>query len=165
MTMWNLYRDLVDWRHQERGRASIAATGAVLMGRKTFEMAGDPGRYAGQYEYQVPIFVVTRHPPAKHPKEGSGLTFTFVGDWLDSAIRQARSAAADKQVTVVGGATLIQALLRAGAVDELEIDIMSVLLGGGLRLFENLEEKIGLERIRVDTLPHGRTALRFAVRR
>jgi dihydrofolate reductase len=160
-----LYPDLVDWRHEARGKASIAATGAVLMGRKTFEMAGDPDSYAGEYEYQVPIFVVTRCPPAKHPKEGSGLTFTFVGDGLDSAIRQSKAAAGDKQVTVVGGATLIQALLRAAAVDELEIDTMPVLLRGGLRLFENLEEEIGLERIRVDTLPHGRTALRFAVRR
>ena len=84
-----LYPDLTDWRHQERGRASIAATGAVVMGRKTFEMACDPDCYAGHYEYQVPIFVVTRHPPARHPKEGSGLIFTFVGDGLDSAIRQA----------------------------------------------------------------------------
>jgi dihydrofolate reductase len=56
-------------------------------------------------------------------------------------------------------------LLRTGAVDELEIDIMPVLLRGGLRLFENLEDEIGLERIRVDALPQGRTALRFAVRR
>jgi hypothetical protein len=53
-----LYPDLVDWRHEERGKASIAATGAVPMGRRTFEMAGDPDRYAGQYEYQVPVFVV-----------------------------------------------------------------------------------------------------------
>jgi hypothetical protein len=55
--------------------------------------------------------------------------------------------------------------LRADAVDELEVDIMPVLLRGGLRLFESLEEQIRLERISVDTLPHGRTALRFAVRR
>ena len=68
------------------------------MGRMAFEMAGDPDSYAGQYQYQVPIFVVTRHPPAKHPKEGSGLTFTFVGDGLDSAIAQARTAAGEKQV-------------------------------------------------------------------
>jgi dihydrofolate reductase len=74
-----LYHDLADWRNTEQGKASIAATGAVLMGRRTFEMAGDPDSYAGQYEYQVPIFVLTRHPPARHPKEGSGLTFTFVG--------------------------------------------------------------------------------------
>jgi dihydrofolate reductase len=114
-------------------------------------------------EYQVPIFVVTRHPrQVSERRLRADFYVRCVGP--DSAIRQARSAARDKQVTVVGGATLIQTLLRAGAVDELEIDIMPVLLGRGLRLFENLEE-IGLERIRVDALPRGRTALRFAVRR
>jgi dihydrofolate reductase len=56
-----LYRDLADWRNTEQGKASIAAAGAVLMGRRTFEMASDPDSYAGQYEYQVPIFVLTRH--------------------------------------------------------------------------------------------------------
>ena len=156
---------LADWRNEERGKASIAATGAVLMGRRAFEMAVDPDSYADQYEYQVPIFVLTRHPPARHPKESSGLTFTFVGDGLDSAIAQAKASAGGRQVTVVGGATLIQALLRAGVVDELEIDIMPVLLHGGLRQFENLgEEEFGLQRIGVDALPHERTALRFAFR-
>jgi dihydrofolate reductase len=88
-----------------------------------------------------------------------------VGDGLDSAIAQAKAAAGGRQVTMVGGATLIRALLRAGVVDELEIDIMPVLLHGGLRLFEDLgEEEFGLQRIGVDALPHGRTALRFAVR-
>jgi dihydrofolate reductase len=160
-----LFRDLADWRKTERGKASIAATGAVMMGRRAFEMAADPDSYADHYEYQVPIFVLTRHPPARHPKESSGLTFTFVGDGLNSAIAQAKTAAKGRQVTVVGGTALIQALLRAGAVDELEIDIMPVLLHGGLRLFENLGEKeIGLERISVDALSHGRTAIRFVVR-
>jgi len=160
-----LHPDLADWRNEERGKASIAATGAVLMGRRTFEMASDPDSFVGQYEYQVPIFVLTRHPPAKHPREGLGLTFTFVRDGLDRAVAQAKAAAGSKQVTVVGGATLIQALLQCGAVDELEIDIMPVLLRGGLRLFENLEKEVVLERIGVDALPQGRTALRFAVRR
>ena len=160
-----LYRDLADWRNGERGKASIAATGAVLMGRRTFEMAGDPDSYAGQYEYRVPIFVLTSHPPSKHPKEGSGLTFTFAEDGLASAVTQAKDAAGRKQVTVVGGPTLIQALLHHGAVDELEVDIMPLFLGGGLRLFKDIEKEVTLERISFDALPHGRSALRFTVRR
>jgi dihydrofolate reductase len=68
-----LFRDLADWRNEERGKASIAATGAVLMGRRAFEMADDPDSYADQYEYQVPIFVLTRHPPARHtPRRARG---------------------------------------------------------------------------------------------
>ena len=58
-------------------------------------MAGDRDSYAGQYEYHVPIFVLTQHLLARHPQEGSGLTFTFVGDGLDSAIAQ--SPVADRK--------------------------------------------------------------------
>ena len=157
-----LYADLTDWRESPRGRASIAATGAVLMGRQTFEMAADPDSYAEHYEYQVPIFVVTRQAPARRPRENANLRFTFVTGGLDSAVRQARVAAGDKQLTVVGGATLIQSLIRSGDVDELEVDIMPVLLGDGLRLLDNLGGR-ELERIEVVALPHGRTALRYAL--
>lgn len=160
-----LYPDLVDWRHTGRGRASIAATGAVLMGGNTFEMAADPNSFADHYEYQVPIFVLISHPPARHPRENSNLRFTFVSDGLESALRQARSAAGNKQVTVVGGTILIQALLRSGQVDELEIDILPILLGSGLRLLDNLDKTVRLDRIAADAQPQGRTALRYAVPR
>lgn len=154
-----------DFRNTERGKACIAATGAVMMGRKTFEMADDPDLYAGNYEFQVPIFVLTRNPPAKHPREGFGLTFTFVQDGLDSAIAQAKAAAGSKQVTVVGGPSLIQALLQKGAVDELEIDLAPVLLGGGRRLFDNLDKEIAFETTSMNALPLGGIALRFSARR
>src|SRR5688572_25920428 len=62
---------------------SIANAGAVVMGRHMFDMAGDPDSYAVDYEYQAPIFVVTHHPPAKHPKENDQLTFTFVTDGIE----------------------------------------------------------------------------------
>ena len=64
-----------------------------------------------------------------------------MGDGLDSAIAQAKAAAGGSQLTGVGGATLIQALLRHGAVDELQVDVMPALLRDGLRLFENLGDK------------------------
>jgi dihydrofolate reductase len=160
-----LYTDLDDWRQSARGQASIAATGAVLMGRKTFEMAPDPDSYAGNYEYQVPIFVLTRTPPARHPKEGSGLSFTFVTDGLSSALLQARQAAGDKQITAVGGAMLLQSLLNAGVVDELEIDIVPIFLHAGLRALDNLVPGLAtFERIGVDALAAVGSALRFAPR-
>jgi dihydrofolate reductase len=78
---------------------------------------------------------------------------------------KAKAAAGGRQLTVVGGATLIQSLLRRGAVDELQVDIMPVLLREGLRLFEHLGDKENaLERVGVHALAHGRTALRFAVK-
>src|SRR5918998_1224286 len=91
----------------------IAETGSVLMGRRAYEMADDPDWYVGNYEFQVPIFVVTHRPPERPPKQDERLTFTFVTDGVESAVRQARDAAGDRSVMVVGGASVIQQLLRA----------------------------------------------------
>src|SRR6476646_4659549 len=129
-----LYADLAALRRTPAMVASIAATGAVLMGRRTFEM-GDPDSYVGNYEFQVPIFVLTKHPPQKLPKQSDQLTFTFVTEGIERALTQAKAAAGVKDVVVVGGANIIQQCLRAGLADELHVDIMPVLLGNGLRLF------------------------------
>ena len=143
-------------------KAAIEETGAVLMGKRTFEMA-DPDLYVGNYEFQVPIFVLTHHPPRVPPKQDERLTFTFVSDGVESAIAQARSAAGDKAVQVVGGASVIQQLLRAGLVDELHVDVMPVLLGAGLRLFEDIDpERVRLEKFAVQEVG-ARTSLRFRV--
>lgn len=160
-----LYGDLADFHGTAFMNALIEKTGAVLMGRKTFEMAEDPDWYVGNYEFQVPIFVLTHRPPRVAPKQDEHLTFTFVTDGIESAIRQARAAAGEKGVQVVGGVNVIRQLLHAGLVDELQIDVMPVLLGAGLRLFENGGlESLQLEKIDVqETGP--RTTLRFGVRK
>jgi dihydrofolate reductase len=129
-----LYPDFAEFAASPSMAATIAATGAVVMGRRTFEM-GDPDGYVGQYEFQVPIFVVTAHPPARPPKQDDRLTFTFVTGGLASAIAQARDAAGERDVQVVGGPNVVGQALRAGLVDELHVDVMPVLLGDGLRLF------------------------------
>jgi len=157
-----LYADFDTLRNTEPMRESIQNTGAVVMGRNAFMMAEDPDSYAGNYEYQVPIFVLTHHASKKKPKETSRLTFTFVTDGLESAIRQAKAAAGDKDVTIIGGASTIQQCLKARLADELHVDIMPVLLCDGLQLFENISaEQIQLERVKVTELPAGRTHLRF----
>ena len=74
-----LYPDMDAMRNSPRLQQAIAETGAVVMGRRAFEM-GQADSYAGSYEFQVPLFVVTHAPPARHPKEGGGLTFTFMDD-------------------------------------------------------------------------------------
>ncbi len=158
-----LYPDLEAWRETEVGRRSIQNTGAVVMGRNAFAMAEDPDWYAGNYEYQVPIFVLTLRPPARHPRETEHLTFTFVTDGIASAIRQARAAAGPKDVNVIGTASITEQCLNAGLADELHVDIMPVLLGGGLRIFEHIRSApIQLERTRVEELP-GRTHIEFRI--
>ena len=157
-----LYPDLVAWRETEAGKESIQNTGAVVMGRHTFNMAEDPDWFAGNYEYQAPIFVLTHHVPKKKPKETDQLTFTFVTDGLESAVQQAKKAAGNKEVNIIGAANTAQQCLKVGLADELHVDIMPVLLCGGLRLFEHIDaEQIQLERIKVMELPYGRTHLRF----
>jgi dihydrofolate reductase len=159
-----LYPDLAALRGTAYMDAAIERTGAVLMGRRTFEM-GNPDAYVGQYEFQVPIFVLTHAPPPVAPKQDERLTFAFVTDGVESAVAQAKAAAGDRAVTVVGGPSVVRQLLQAGLVDELHVDVMPVLLGGGLRLFEGPGlERVRLEKIGVDEIG-ARTSLRFRVGR
>jgi len=118
------------------------------MGKSVYEMA-DPFIWVNDdYEFQVPIFVLTHTPPAKYPKGNDKLSLTFVTDGVESAISQAKKAAGDKDALIIGGAGTIQQCLNSGLCDELQLDIMPVLLGKGLRLLENIDtDKIKLERI------------------
>jgi dihydrofolate reductase len=159
-----LYPDLAALRDTPYMRAAIERTGAVLMGRRTFEM-GDPDSYVGNYEFQVPIFVLTHTPPRVAPKQDGRLTFTFVTDGVASALAQAKAAAGERSVEVVGGASVIRQLLVAGLLDELHVDVMPVLLGAGLRLFDGPElDRIEIEKIGVQEVG-ARTTLRFRVKR
>ena len=160
----HLYPDLDELRNTEPLQESIRTAGAVVMGWNAFAMAEDPDSYAGNYEFQVPIFILTHEPPKKQPKETEDLTFTFVTDGIESAIKQAKAAAGGQDVTIIGGASVAQQAINAGVVDELQIDIMPVLLSDGLRFFEDITmEKMQLERLMVMELPGGRTHLRFRV--
>jgi dihydrofolate reductase len=156
-----LYPDLEALRKTEFLQESIRTTGAVVMGRNAYDMA--EGDLTG-YEYQVPIFVLTHHAPDKAPKgENDKLTLTFVTDGIKRAFELAKIAAGDKYVTVIGGASTAQQCIRAGVVDELDIGIVPVLLGEGLRFFEHLgTEHVELEQIQV-TEALGVTYLRFRV--
>lgn len=158
----DLYHDLDTLRYAQPLQESIRDTRAVVMGRKTFEM-GEPDAYAGNYEYQVPIFVVTKHPPKKQPRQTDQLTFTFVTDGVESAIRQAKAVAGDKDVTIVGGAEIAAQCLNAKIVDEIHMDIMPIILGKGLQPFEGISEgSIKLEKISVMETSV-RTHLKFRV--
>ena len=147
-----LYPDLEALRSTVMLQEEIRTTGAVVMGRRAYDMAqGD----LTDYEYQVPIFVLTHHVPEKAVKgENDQLTVTFVTDGIARAIERAKAAAGDKQIMVVGGANTAQQCLRAGLVDEIHMGIVPVLLGEGLRFFEpGANEQLELERTRVFESP------------
>jgi len=139
----------------------IATTGAVAMGRNSYSMGGD---YSA-YEFQVPLFILTHTVPTTVAKGASDkLSFTFVTDGVESLIRQAKAAAGNKDLVIVGGANVIQQCLKAGLIDELQVGISPVLLGDGLRLFANLEhENIQLEKVNVVEWPGGIAEIRFRV--
>jgi dihydrofolate reductase len=144
--------------HPEGGSGQVfdelMATGAVVVGRHTFDYAG---RWHGDHP-GVPIFVPTRGTPPEPASEW----VHYVTDGVESAMRRAKEAAAGKDV-MVHGAELAQSLLRARVLDELEIHLVPVLLGEGRRLFEHLgREHIELELARVLDAP-GVTHLRYRV--
>jgi dihydrofolate reductase len=156
-----LYPDMETLDNTDAIQEAMRTTGAVVMGRRSYDMGN--GDFTG-YEFQVPLFVVTHHPPEQVAKgENENLKFVFVTDGVESAVTQAKVAAGDKDVTVVGGADIIQQLFRAGLVDELHFEIMPILLCEGLRLFENLgSEPIELEQLHVEKFLNG-TSLRYRV--
>ncbi len=159
-----LYPDFATFATTAPMQEAINATGAVVMGWNTFVMAEDPDTYAATYEFQVPIFVLTHTIPQRQPQANDRLSFTFITSGIEDAIAHAKAAAGHKAVTIVGGASIGQQALRAGLVDEIQLDIMPILLGKGLRLFDQLDmDAIQLERLDVQALPSGRTYLRFRV--
>jgi dihydrofolate reductase len=162
----SLYPDLGELRNTDALAEMIESTGAVVLGRRAYDL-GDTDEGYLDYEHQVPIFVLTsRVPsvPAKHDPT-KGLTFTFVTDGVESAVAQAKAAAFDKDVQVIGGADTAQQLLRADLLDEIQISLIPVLLGEGQRLFEHLgSDRRRLEKIKVVDAPV-RTDVRFRVLR
>lgn len=156
-----LYADFDELMGSAYMQALQEETGAVLMGRRTFDLAEDPDSYAEDYEFQVPIFVVTHTPPPVEPKRNERLWITFVTDGVEAAVKRAVEAAGERNVTFIGGADLFRQLLAAGLVDELTVDVMPVLLGDGVRLFDGgppaTLEKVSVQEVGV------RTCLRYRV--
>lgn len=134
--------------------------GATVMGRNMF--GGHPGPWkeedpwngwwGSDPPFHHPVFVLTHHPREPLVMEG-GTTFHFVTDGIESALEQARWAAGGKDVTLAGGANAAQQYLRAGLVDEMEINLAPTLLGSGERLFDGVDDLHGLALVRTVATP------------
>ncbi|MFC6763854.1 dihydrofolate reductase family protein [Natrinema soli] len=157
-------------RDDEIFAASIENVGAVVMGRRMFDNDSGPwgedpydGHWGENPPFGVPVFVLTHH--AREPLElEGGTTFTFVTDGIESAVESAKEAAGDADVSVAGGGSTIQQTVEAGLLDELEIHLVPVLLGDGVRLFGRSDVGgIDLERTRMVESPDV-THVRFRVR-
>jgi dihydrofolate reductase len=156
VAMPNNYR-LHDWYFAKDGSAdaviaeSVQNTGAIVMGRRTYNL-GDKMNGFADNAYQVPHFVVSHTVP---DKAAAGNTiFVFVQDGIASTLKQARAVAGAKAIVVSGGATIAQQFLKAGFVDEILIHLVAILLGEGQRLFECLGvQPIELEPISLIECP------------
>lgn len=126
---------------------SFAAAGAYVMGRRMADGGEVP--WGDEPPFRAPVFVVT-HRPREVLVRGGGTSFTYVTDGLASAVAQARAAAGGRNVAVAGGGSLVRQVLAAGLLDELELHVVPVVLGTGLRLLDTdlgLGEKEGIELV------------------
>ena len=137
-----------------------ASTGAVLLGKGMFDVGFEP--WGDPPPFRMPVFVVTHAAREPLPMRG-GTTYTFVNDGIETALELARAAAGNKNVGIWGGASITRQYLKAGLVDELQIHLVPILLGGGVRLFEGLDPE-GIELRRTSSIETpGATHFRFEV--
>jgi dihydrofolate reductase len=134
---------MVSSQSVEMLREAHGRMGAFVTGRRTFDITNGWG---GNPPLGVPAFVLTHSVPQEWVYEGS--PFTFVTDGVESAVEQAKVVAGDKMVAV-GAASIVQQCLRAGLLDEIHVDLVPVLLGDGVRLFDHLGGPVELERTQV----------------
>jgi dihydrofolate reductase len=155
VTRWVI--DAMGWRERQGyagGERSVnsqvieetfAAAGAYVMGRRMFDGGEIP--WGDTPPFRAPVFVVTHHPRKVLQRQG-GTSFTFVTGGVEHAVELAKGAADGKDVAVAGGGTLLRQVLAAGLLDELELHIIPVLLGDGMRLFDaslGLDAREGIE--------------------
>jgi dihydrofolate reductase len=137
---------------------AVSQVGAVIAGRRTYDIAGawnGAGPMPG-----APLFVLTHRVPDDVP--AGDPPYTFVTEGIERAVEEARTAAGDKDVALMG-ATIVQQCLRAGLLDELTIDLVPVVLGRGVRLLDGLEPgSVEFDLIRVVDAP-GVTHLTYRV--
>jgi dihydrofolate reductase len=151
-------------------REEHANVGAEIMGRGKF---GPPSRgpwgdeawqgwWGDDPPFRKPVFVLTNH--AREPLTLTDTTFTFVTEGIQAALDRAREAAGEKDVFIGGGADVINQYLAAGLVDEIELHVVPLILGGGARLFEGVGPELRLEPLRTVEAP-GVTHLKYRVAR
>jgi dihydrofolate reductase len=174
--------DLASWREQQGldgGKTtpddeivaeSIERIGAHVMGRRMFDNDDGPwgdepfeGYWGETPPFHGPVFVLTHHPREPLEMDG-GTTFHFVTDGIEAALERAEAAAGDRDVRISGGADVVRQYIEAGLVNEIQLQLVPVLLGDGIRLFEHLADgPIELERTRMVESPDV-THLRFRVK-
>jgi dihydrofolate reductase len=158
---------LHDWRFDAKTETDVAivdeiyaSTGAVLIGKRMFDVGFEP--WGDPPPFGMPVSVVTHEDREPLPMQG-GTTYTFVTDGIEAALELARAAAGAMDVGIWGGANIMRQYLKAGLLDEMQIHLIPILLGRGIRLFEDLDPE-GIELRRTSSIETpGATHFRFEV--
>ena len=148
----------------------LGRAGATVMGRRMFSNGEGPWEddpnadawWGDDPPFHHPVFVLTHHAREPEQKEG-GTTLTFVTNGIEPALEQARAAAGERDVAVAGGADVVQQYLDAGLIDEMQLHVVPLLLGDGVRLFDGALPGAprALECVRVIESPTGVTHLKY----
>ncbi|MBU3068166.1 dihydrofolate reductase family protein [Nocardia sp. NEAU-G5] len=161
---WHEHRGLeggADSVDSEVLAGAVDGIGAYIMGRGMFGGGAGPwdmgwrGWWGEEPAFRTSVYVLTHHPREPLEMKG-GTTFTFVTGGIESALEQARAAAGDLDVSIAGGAHVVQQYLAAGLLDEMLIHLSPIVLGAGRRLLNNVGDP-ALEQIEVipsDTVTH-----------
>jgi dihydrofolate reductase len=160
---------LHDWMFDAKTEADAkivdemyASTGAVVIGKGMFDVGFEP--WGDPPPFKMPVFIVTHEVRNPLPMQG-GTTYTFVTDGIEATLKLVRAAAGDRNVGIWGGADIIRQVLKAGLLDEMHLHLIPILLGGGIRLFEDFDpEGIELRKAGAIETP-GATHYRFEVRK
>jgi dihydrofolate reductase len=132
-------------------RATFERTGVSIMGKNMFA-AGELA-WPADAPFHTPVFVLT-HTERDPWERPGGTTFHFVNDGIESALKQAREAAGDRDIRIAGGAETIQEYLDSGLIDEFSITLAPVLFGTGIRLFDRVDaDHLALDQVRGDASP------------
>jgi dihydrofolate reductase len=147
---------LHDWYFSPTGGAeeiiaeSIKATGAIIMGKRTYDAGAGQGGFVDN-PYRIDHFVLCHEAPAT-PAAGD-TSFTVVNDTIENVVAKAKAAAGERNVVIGGGATIAQLALNAGLVDEIKLALRHIIINGGLPLFDNLTVQPTLEVDEVKSTP------------
>jgi dihydrofolate reductase len=149
---------LHDWMFDRRTDADAAirdeiyaTTGSVVLGKRMFDLGFEP--WGDPPPFGMPVFVLTHERRDPLPMQG-GTTYTFANDGIEATLEQARAAAGEKNVGIWGGADVIDQYVKSGLLDEIQLHLVPMLLGEGIRLFDRLgRDRIELERVRTIETP------------
>lgn len=135
--------------------------GAIIVGKRSYDMGIEKGWFKDQAYGPSPIFVVCEAAPAEASKDAD---FRFVTQGVHEAHRQAEAAAGDKLIYIFGGPSIFQQLFNEDLVDELRISVAPLILGKGIRLFDNLtERRVLLQQLKVQAHPNSMYEIHYRV--